>query len=110
MPSASLHGVHHIWDLVYHDVISTTKVPRQGPRAGRPNLALMLQAATGKQKHKAGREEDPARMSSGSQVIRATQVFTKQGKSKQVSLLREIGAGLTLGLAFGLVWKVRPCS
>ena len=52
------------------------------------------------------KQEESARMSAGSQVIRATEVFTKHGKSKQVSLLREIGAGLTLGLAFGLVWKV----
>ena len=43
---------------------------------------------------------------SGSQVIRATAMFTKNGKSKQVSLIREIGTGLALGLAFGFVWKV----
>ena len=43
---------------------------------------------------------------SGSQVIRATQMFTKNGKSKQVSLMREIGTGLALGLAVGFVWKV----
>jgi hypothetical protein len=33
-------------------------------------------------------------------------MFTKHGHSKQISLLKEIGAGLTLGLAVGLVWKV----
>lgn len=44
---------------------------------------------------------------SGTQVIKAIQMFTKNGRSKQISLLREIGTGLTLGLAAGLVWKVR---
>ncbi|EIE24192.1 hypothetical protein COCSUDRAFT_53258 [Coccomyxa subellipsoidea C-169] len=43
-------------------------------------------------------------MSSG-QVIRATQMFTKHGNSTKVSVLKEIGYGLGLGLAFGLVWK-----
>ena len=46
------------------------------------------------------------KMSSG-QVIRATQMFTKHGNSTKVSVLKEIGYGLGLGLAFGLVWKVR---
>ena len=42
----------------------------------------------------------------GGQVIRATQMFTKHGQSTKVSVLKEIGMGLSLGLAFGLVWKV----
>ena len=46
----------------------------------------------------------------GGQVIRATQMFTKHGQSTKVSVLKEIGMGLSLGLAFGLVWKVRSCT
>lgn len=46
-------------------------------------------------------------MSGSSQVIRATQMFTKDGTSKKVSLVREIATGFSLGIAFGLIWKVR---
>lgn len=47
------------------------------------------------------------KMSGSSQVIRATQMFTKDGHSKKVSLVREIISGFSLGLGFGLIWKVR---
>jgi hypothetical protein len=43
----------------------------------------------------------------GSQVIRATQMFTKHGQASKISVGREIFMGFTLGLGFGLVWKVR---
>ena len=45
-------------------------------------------------------------MSGSSQVIRATQMFTKDGYSKKVSLVREIVTGFSLGIGFGLIWKV----
>lgn len=48
-------------------------------------------------------------MSSSTQVIRAAQMFTKDGHSKKVSLVREIVAGFSLGIGFGLIWKVGPC-
>ncbi|CAL5227895.1 g10936 [Coccomyxa viridis] len=44
-------------------------------------------------------------MSGSSQVIRATQMFTKDGNSKKVSLVREIVTGFSLGMGFGLIWK-----
>lgn len=34
-------------------------------------------------------------------------MFTKDGTSKKVSLVREIATGFSLGIAFGLIWKVR---
>ena len=34
-------------------------------------------------------------------------MFTKAGTSKKVSLVREIATGFSLGIAFGLIWKVR---
>ena len=48
-------------------------------------------------------------MSSGGQVIRATQMFLKQGEgaSKSMNLKAELIYGTTLGLAVGLTWKVR---
>ena len=46
-------------------------------------------------------------MSSGTSVIRAAQMFTKNGNSKNVNLPMEIAIGTGLGLAFGLMWKVR---
>lgn len=33
-------------------------------------------------------------------------MFTKHGQASKVSLLKEIGIGLTLGLAAGSVWKM----
>ena len=41
------------------------------------------------------------------EVIRAAKMFTKNGRSKQVSLVTELSVGLGLGLAAGFVWKVR---
>ena len=46
------------------------------------------------------------RMSGSTQVIRATQMFTKDGASKKVSLVREMITGFSLGIGFGLIWKV----
>ena len=37
-------------------------------------------------------------------------MFTKDGHSKKVSLVREIVAGFSLGMGFGLIWKVRWLS
>ena len=45
-------------------------------------------------------------MSGSTQVIRATQMFTKDGASKKVSLVREMITGFSLGIGFGLIWKV----
>ena len=45
-------------------------------------------------------------MSGSTQVIRATQMFTKDGHSKKVSLVREMITGFSLGIGFGLIWKV----
>ncbi|KAK9808434.1 hypothetical protein WJX73_004898 [Symbiochloris irregularis] len=44
-------------------------------------------------------------MSSNTAVIRAAQMFTKNGNSKNVNLVAEIAIGSGLGLAAGLVWK-----
>ncbi len=46
-------------------------------------------------------------MSNG-QVIRAAQMFVKQGAgaSKGVNLKAEMAMGLTLGIGVGLTWKV----
>lgn len=46
-------------------------------------------------------------MSSG-QAIRAVQLFTKEGRSKQVNFLMELTIGLSLGIAAGATWKARP--
>ena len=46
-------------------------------------------------------------MSSG-QAIKAVEMFTKNGASKNVSVAREVVIGLTIGLGFGALWKVRP--
>jgi hypothetical protein len=46
-------------------------------------------------------------MSSG-QAIKAVEMFTKHGASKNVSVVREVVIGLTIGLGFGALWKVRP--
>ncbi len=46
-------------------------------------------------------------MSSG-QAIKAVEMFTKNGASKNVSVVREVVIGLTIGLGFGALWKVRP--
>ncbi|KAL3148381.1 hypothetical protein ABBQ38_013837 [Trebouxia sp. C0009 RCD-2024] len=47
-------------------------------------------------------------MSSNGQVIKAAQMFLKQGAgaSKNVNLKAEMMYGLTLGIAVGLTWKV----
>lgn len=47
-------------------------------------------------------------MSSGGQVIRATQMFLKHGAgaSKGVNLKAELLYGATLGVGVGLTWKV----
>ena len=47
-------------------------------------------------------------MSSGTSVIRAAQMFTKHGNSKNVNLPKELALGAGLGLVAGLVWKVAP--
>ena len=41
-------------------------------------------------------------------AIKAVNQFTSQGRSKKVSLIAELTIGLSLGLAAGLWWKVRP--
>ena len=46
-------------------------------------------------------------MSSG-QAIKAVEMVTKNGASKNVSVVREVVIGLTIGLGFGALWKVRP--
>jgi len=46
-------------------------------------------------------------MSSG-QALKAVEMFTKNGASKNVSVVREVVIGLTIGLGFGALWKVRP--
>eukprot|EP00884_Botryococcus_braunii_P021257 jgi/Botrbrau1/7815/Bobra.0159s0243.1 len=38
-------------------------------------------------------------------VIRALPMFTKDGASKKINLIREIGIGLGLGISLGLVWQ-----
>jgi hypothetical protein len=45
-------------------------------------------------------------MSNPPAVIRAAAMFTKNGNSKNVNLIGELAAGLTLGLGVGLIWKV----
>lgn len=40
------------------------------------------------------------------EVIKAARMFTKNGRSKQVSLVTELSVGLGLGIGAGLVWKV----
>ncbi len=40
------------------------------------------------------------------EVIKAAKMFTKNGRSKQVSLVTELSLGLGLGIGAGLVWKV----
>lgn len=49
------------------------------------------------------------RMSS-TQAIQAVQMFTKHGASKKVSVVKEIVIGVTIGLGFGVLWKVLPAS
>lgn len=43
---------------------------------------------------------------SSQQAIKAVSQFTKNGASKNVSVVREIAIGVTLGLVFGAMWKV----
>lgn len=43
---------------------------------------------------------------SSTQVIKAAQMFTKNGNSKNVSVVKEIVIGLSLGLVGGVAWKV----
>ncbi|KAK9817808.1 hypothetical protein WJX72_002535 [[Myrmecia] bisecta] len=45
-------------------------------------------------------------MAASTEVIHAAKVFTKHGRSAQVSVIKEIAAGMTLGLAAGFVWKM----
>jgi len=40
------------------------------------------------------------------EVIKAAKMFTKNGRSKQVSLVTELSVGLGLGIGAGLVWKI----
>ncbi|KAK9861218.1 hypothetical protein WJX84_003647 [Apatococcus fuscideae] len=40
------------------------------------------------------------------EVIKAARMFTKNGRSKQVSLVTELSVGLGLGIGAGLVWKI----
>ena len=47
-------------------------------------------------------------MSGSSNIIRASQQFAKAGSS-DVSIVKELLIGLSLGLAAGSVWKVRLC-
>lgn len=47
-------------------------------------------------------------MSSSGQVIRAVQQFTKEGRSKQISFLKEVAIGVSLGVVAGFTWKVHP--
>ncbi|KAI3429531.1 hypothetical protein D9Q98_005619 [Chlorella vulgaris] len=42
---------------------------------------------------------------SGKAVIKATQMFTKTGRASQISLVKEITIGLTIGAALGLWWQ-----
>lgn len=51
-------------------------------------------------------------MSSNGQVIKAAQMFIKQGAgaSKGVNLKAEMMYGLALGLGCGLVWKVHSTA
>jgi hypothetical protein len=39
-------------------------------------------------------------------VIRALPMFTKDGASKKINLVREIAIGLGLGISLGMVWQV----
>lgn len=43
---------------------------------------------------------------SGKEVIRAAQMFTKNGASKKVSALKEILIAIGLGTTTGLIWQV----
>lgn len=44
-------------------------------------------------------------MSGNTSVIRAAQMFTKHGNSRNVNLPKELAIGTGLGLAAGLMWK-----
>lgn len=41
----------------------------------------------------------------GKEVIRAVQVFSKEGMASKVSVVKEIVFGSVLGLGLGLVWQ-----
>jgi len=41
----------------------------------------------------------------GKEVIRAVQVFSKEGMASKVSVVKEIVVGSALGLGLGLVWQ-----
>lgn len=43
---------------------------------------------------------------SSTAVIRARQVFTQHGNSKNVNLTKELAIGTGLGIFAGLIWKV----
>lgn len=51
------------------------------------------------------RTEIPGKMSQPA-VIRALPMFTKDGASKKINLVREIIIGLTIGITGGLTWQV----
>ena len=40
-------------------------------------------------------------------AVAAVKQFTNTGRASKISLLREIGIGTVLGIAAGMVWKVR---
>lgn len=42
----------------------------------------------------------------GKEVIRAAQMFTKNGAASRTSVVKEIVIGSALGLGFGLWWQV----
>jgi hypothetical protein len=42
----------------------------------------------------------------GKEVIRAAQMFTKNGVGSRTSVVKEIVLGSALGLGFGLWWQV----
>lgn len=42
----------------------------------------------------------------GKEVIRAAQMFTKNGAGSRTSIVKEIVLGSALGLGFGLLWQV----
>jgi hypothetical protein len=44
----------------------------------------------------------------GKEVIRAPQMFTTHGMASKVSVVKEIGFGLILGLGAGFAWQVGP--
>lgn len=53
-------------------------------------------------------EEEPPKKTNkmtGKEVIRAAQMFTKTGAASRISVVKELGIGLALGLVAGMVWQ-----